>query len=68
MIARGHHARRLELRPDQLCGSIARFVVDHDDVGADVAEVVEDGAEARPQPFRLVRRNSDDCNVVHSAH
>ena len=50
---------------DELPRPVGRLVVDDDDVELDLAGMVEDGAEARLEPVRLVRRDDDDGEVVH---
>jgi len=65
VVRRPYRARLRKLISDELSRSVARVVVYHDHVGADIAHVIEHRRKQGFYPVRLVRRNGDDREIVH---
>ena len=66
VIARRHYAGVGKLGLDHGRCPVARLVVHHDDVRADIPHVGEHRAQAGPEPVGLAGRDGDDCDVVHA--
>src|SRR4249919_3821912 len=66
VIVARHDARCREFALDELVRAVGRAVVRDDDVSPEVSHVGEYRPEARTEPVSLVRRDDDDCEVIHA--
>ena len=63
-VLAGHDAEVRELLFHELPRAVLGLIVRDEHIHGDVPRVLDDAAEARAQPVRLVRRNDDDREVV----